>query len=154
MSTEAENPFQTPAAELLAPTATSEHLRLYSIPGVGLATFFGTPLAGAYVTAANLKAMGRGGETGKLWAIAVGFFVAIMVAGALLPENVPAVVFGVVQVIGMNAYARQLFGPQVDQHKLANGAFFSLWRSVGIGLLFMLGFIVALVPILLLFGLV
>lgn len=154
MSTEAENPFQTPTAELLAPTTGSEHLRLYSIPGVGLATFFGTPLAGAYVTAANLKAMGRGGETGKLWAVSIGFFIAIIVAGALLPENVPAIVFGVVQVMAMNAYARQLFGTQLDRHKAASGAFFSLWRSVGIGLLFMLAFIVALVPILLLFGLV
>lgn len=54
----------------------------------------------------------------------------------------------------MNAYARQLFGTQLDRHKAASGAFFSLWRSVGIGLLFMLAFIVALVPILLLFGLV
>ncbi|MBB4816924.1 hypothetical protein HNP29_000281 [Pseudomonas alcaligenes] len=154
MSTEAENPFQTPTAELLAPTTGTEHLCLYSIPGIGIATFFGTPLAGAYVIAANLKAMGRGGETGKLWAVSIGFFIAIIVAGALLPENVPAIVFGVVQVIAMNAYARQLFGTQVNQHKIANGAFFSLWRSVGIGLLFMLGFIVAMVPVLLLFGLV
>ena len=47
-------------------------------------------------------------------------------------------VFILPQIYGMNAYARQLFGPQVVDHKANGGHFVSLWPVAGISLLFAL----------------
>ncbi|WP_443692302.1 hypothetical protein ACRZ5O_29415 [Pseudomonas protegens] len=52
----------------------------------------------------------------------------------------------------MNAYARQLFGPQVIEHKAGNGRFFSLWRVAGISLLFSLALAAVLFALVLLSG--
>ncbi|OLF52135.1 hypothetical protein [Pseudomonas chlororaphis] len=145
------NPFQTPAAELQTPAAASASLHLYSINAVGLATFLGTSLAGSYMIASNLKALGRESEVKKAWYIGVGVFVLMMVLGAVLPESVPTVVFVLPPIFAMNTYARQLFGSVVIEHKLSKGPFFSLWRVAGISLLFMLAIVVALVPLVMVF---
>ncbi|WP_097305204.1 hypothetical protein [Pseudomonas chlororaphis] len=144
------NPFQTPAAELQTPAAATAPLRLYSINAVGLATFLGTSLAGSYMIASNLKAMGRESEVKKAWYIGIGLFILMMVLGMVLPESVPTVVFVLPPIFAMNAYARQLFGSAVLEHKLSKGPFFSLWRVAGISLLFMLAVFVALIPLVML----
>ncbi|MGY4819525.1 hypothetical protein ACVNP3_26745 [Pseudomonas chlororaphis subsp. piscium] len=144
------NPFQTPAAELQTPAASTAPLRLYSINAVGLATFLGTSLAGSYMIASNLKAMGRESEVKKAWYIGIGLFILMMVLGMVLPESVPTVVFVLPPIFAMNAYARQLFGSAVLEHKLSKGPFFSLWRVAGISLLFMLAVFVALIPLVML----
>ena len=133
-----ENPFQAPGAELRIAQAADQNLHLYSIAAIGLSTFIGTSVAGAYFISKNLKALGREAEVKKVWAMGIGLFIAMTLAGLLLPESVPAVVFIIPPIYGMNAYARQLFGPQVIEHKACNGRFVSLWRVAGISLLFSL----------------
>lgn len=148
---ENQNPFQAPAAELLSATPAA-NLRLYSVPAVGLGTFFGTSVAGAYFIVQNLKALGREREVKTVWAVGIGLFIAMTLAGIFLPDNIPAVVFVLPPLFAMNAYARQLFGPQVLEHKANNGRFYSLWRAVGIGLLFSLVVVGAMVALLMLSG--
>jgi len=138
MNTDSNNPFTPPATELLTPAAANSNLRLYSIAAVGLATFSGTSIAGAYIMAATLKALGREREAKSVWYIGIGIFVAMTLAGFFLPDSVPAMVFTLPPIFAMNAYARQLFGPQVTRHKTQGGAFHSLWQAFGIGLLFSL----------------
>lgn len=148
------NPFQPPAAELLTPAAApAPSQRLCSIAAVGLATFLGTSLAGAYFMTNNLKALGREAEVKKVWITGIAIFVIMTLAGMLLPESIPAAVFILPPLFAMNAYARQLFGPQVAEHKANNGAFVSLWRVAGISLLFILAVFVALMPLAMLFSL-
>lgn len=69
-------------------------------------------MAGAYFISQNLKALGREAEVKKVWGMGIGVFLAMTLAGFFLPENIPAVVFILPQIYGMNAYARQLFGPR------------------------------------------
>ncbi|WP_350403752.1 hypothetical protein ABCR88_28680 [Pseudomonas sp. W17] len=147
-----QNPFQAPAAELLASKPTDQSLSLYSVAAIGLSTFIGTSVAGAYFISQNLKAMGRESEVNKVWAMGIGLFIAMSVAGFFLPESIPAVVFILPPIYGMNAYARQLFGPQVIEHKAGNGRFFSLWRVAGISLLFSLALAAVLFALVLLSG--
>ncbi|WP_025129259.1 hypothetical protein [Pseudomonas sp. PH1b] len=149
---DSENPFQAPAAELLAEKPVARNLSLYSIPAIGLSTFIGSSVAGAYFISQNLKAMGRESEVNKAWAMGIGLLVAMSVAGFFLPESIPAVVFVLPPIYGMNAYARQLFGPQVEEHKASNGRFVSLWRVAGISLLFSLVMVAVLVAVVLLTG--
>lgn len=147
-----ENPFQAPAAELLADKPPAHNQRLYSVAAVGLGTFFGTSVAGAYFIVQNLKALGRESEANTVWAIGIGLFVAMTLAGFFLPDNIPAVVFVLPPLFAMNAYARQLFGPLLLGHKASNGPFYSLWRVAGIGLLFSAAVVGLMVAVLMLTG--
>lgn len=148
-----ENPFQPPAAELRTAPTADQNLRLYSVAAIGLSTFIGTSMAGAYFISQNLKALGREAEVKKVWGMGIGVFLAMTLAGFFLPENIPAVVFILPQIYGMNAYARQLFGPQVIEHKTNGGPFVSLWRVAGISLLFALALAAVFLIVALLFGL-
>lgn len=151
MEAPANNPFQTPEADLVnTPDATPP---LYSLPAVGLATFFGTSLAGAYVLAHNLRQYGLHKELRQTWWLAIGIFVAITALGFLLPENVPGIAFTVVQVIAMNQYAKSVLGSRLQQHAAAQGPLYSNWRAVGIGLLFILAILVVVVPLIMVFDL-
>ncbi|KAF0867000.1 hypothetical protein [Pseudomonas sp. LD120] len=146
------NPFQAPAAELLAHKSADQNLSLYSIAAIALSTFIGTSVAGAYFISQNLKALGRESEVNKAWAMGIGLFIAMNVLGFLLPDSIPAVIFVLPPIYGMNAYARQLFGPQVKEHKTGNGRFISLWQVAGVSLLFFLGMTIVVVSLVLMIG--
>ncbi|MCR7045129.1 hypothetical protein NS826_15675, partial [Pseudomonas aeruginosa] len=54
------------------------------------------------------------------------------------------------QIFGMVYYAKSAFGPALDSHKAAGGAFISNWRAAGIGLLFMLVVLSVAIPVVML----
>ncbi|MDD0844749.1 hypothetical protein [Pseudomonas sp. Gutcm_11s] len=138
-----DNPYRAPDAELLA----GENLvvgALYRMSAVGIATFFGTPLAGAFIIAHNLRAFGRGEQVRSAWGMGLGIFVAFMLVGYWLPEGAGGVGMTVAQVFTMHYYAKNLFGDAVAGH---GGPFLSNWRAFGISLLFLVAVIVVLIPI-------
>lgn len=144
---EAENPFKTPNAPLTNPLTQTTEVPLYKIGAVGLATFLGSPLAGAYLLGKNLQVLGRGGETGAVWGIAIAIFLVCMALAFILPESVPAIPFTIAQVAGMFFLAQQRIGPTVVLHTEQGGALYSNWRAAGIGLLFGLGVVAALLAV-------
>ena len=151
MEAPVNNPFQTPEADLVnTPAATPP---LYSLPAVGLATFFGTPLAGAYVLAHNLRHYGLRKELQQAWWLAIGIFVVVTALGFLLPESVPGIAFTVVQVIAMNQYAKSVLGSRMQEYAAEQGRLYSNWRAVGIGLLFILAILIVAVPLVIVFDL-
>ena len=143
---DAQNPFQPPSAELTQQTETTQ-APLYKVGAVALATFFGSPLAGAYLLGRNLQALGRGGETGGVWGIAIALFVVGMALAFILPESVPALPFTVAQVVGMFALTQQRIGPAMILHGEQGGLLYSNWRALGIGLLFGLAVVAALLAV-------
>lgn len=147
---DAENPYTVPAAELHDPALVRQPL--YSLMAVGLATFIGSPLAGAYVLAQNLKTLGRPAEVATVWAIAVAVLVLTMVCAMLLPDEVPALPFTIVQIAIMAWLANSRIGPDLLQYVEKGGVLYSNWRAAGIALLFTLALIVLLVPVMLLFA--
>lgn len=151
---DANNPFQTPAAELVGPGTLASGEKLYSLAAVGWATFFGTPLAGAYVLNHNLKALGLLDKLKTTWLAAIGLLLVVMALSFMLPDNAPGTGLTVVQVMVMYFYAKPLIASQVADHRAHQGALFSNWRAVGIGLLFLLAFLLVMVPVLMLSGLV
>lgn len=151
---DAHNPFQTPAAELLSPDTLAAGERLYSLAAVGWATFFGTPLAGAYVLNHNLKALGLLDKLKATWLLAIGLLLVVTALAFVLPDNAPGTAFTVAQMMAMYYYAKQLHAPALDAHRAQQGTFFSNWRAVGIGLLMLLAVLVVAIPLLLLTGLV
>lgn len=146
---EAENPFKTPAAELTNPLSQTTAAPLYKLGAVGVATFLGSPLAGAYLLGKNLQALGRGGETGAVWGIAIAIFVVCMALAFILPESVPAIPFTIAQVAGMFFLAQQRIGPVMVLHTEQGGPLYSNWRAAGIGLLFGLGMLAVVLVVML-----
>jgi hypothetical protein len=141
------NPYRAPDAELLA--AENRVIGpLYRMSAVGIATFFGTPLAGAYIIARNLRALGLHERVRNTWSIASGLLVLVMVIGYWLPEGA-GIGLTVAQVIGMHQHAKVLFGEAVAAH---GGTFLSNWRAFGIALLFLLGFMVVLFAVFMMIG--
>jgi len=146
-STPQDNPFQTPAATLqdAATTATGEPL--YRLAAVGIATFFGTPLAGAWVMVQNLKALGRRHESRNIWLMGIGLTLAIFVIGYFLPENTSGTPIAVGTVVGMYYFAKQTFGVAVERHHAAGGQWRSNWRAFGVSLLFLLAVIATILAV-------
>ena len=129
-----ENPYQAPQAELVASVAGARPL--YSIGAVGIATFIGSPLAGALLLTRNLAALGRSSESGGIWGLAVAVFVALTALALILPESVPALPFTIAQLMWMTWLTQQRVGEQIRVHREQAGIFHSNWKAAGIGLLF------------------
>lgn len=144
MSTTQDNPFQAPRAELRQTGEIDTTLLLYGPNAVGLATFFGTPLAGAYLLTHNLRRLGLGERVQQVWWTAVGIIAVIMLLAWLLPEHVPGTGLSVAQFLAMHHYAKKLTGEALQRHKDAGGPFLSNWRAFGISLLFLLALLAVL----------
>ena len=147
MDANPENPYRAPDAELL----TVENRvtgPLYRMSAVGIATFFGTPLAGAYIISRNLRALGLDEKVQGTWWMAIGLLVLVLVVGYWLPDSA-GMGLTVAQVIGMHQYAKSLFGVAVAGHV---GVFRSNWRAFGIALLFLLAFLVVVFAVVMVVG--
>lgn len=132
-----ENPFQTPAARLQETPAIAE-APLYRLAAVGIAAFFGTPLAGAWVMVQNLKRLGRYDQVRTAWFAGIGAFAAISLLAWFLPENVIFTPINLAAAAGMQQYAKQQIGTDMEQHRANGGAIASNWRAFGVSLLFLL----------------
>jgi hypothetical protein len=137
MDVHGNNPFQPPQAGLQL--VTTSPLPLYRLSAVGLATFLGTPLAGAWLLAHNLQLLGRADRVAMVWATSVALLLVTLVLAFVLPEEVPAMPFAIAQLAAMMVLAKNLMEADIKQHTEAGGAFLSNWRAAGVGLLFTIG---------------
>lgn len=149
MDVQQSNPFQTPQADLQQTSV--QHPPLYSVAGVGLATFIGTPLAGAWLLAHNLQLLGQAHRVAMVWGISVVLLLVTLVLAFVLPEEVPALPFAVAQLMAMIMLAKNLMEADLKQHVEAGGAFLSNWRAAGIGLLFTIGLAALMFAVLMIF---
>nr|WP_313405605.1 hypothetical protein [Pseudomonas sp.] len=149
MDVQPSNPFQTPQADLQQ--ATTNQQPLYSIAGIGVATFIGTPLAGAWLLAHNLQLLGQAHRVAMVWGISVALLLVTLVLAVVLPDEVPALPFAIAQLMAMIMLAKNLQEADLKQHADAGGAFLSNWRAAGIGLLFTIGMAVLMFAVLMIF---
>ncbi|MGC4008731.1 MAG: hypothetical protein QM805_06950 [Pseudomonas sp.] len=133
--TQQDNPFQTPTADLQDGPSVATGEPLYRLAAVGIATFFGTPIAGAWVMVQNLKALGRLEEVRKAWMMGLGFTIGIFVIGYFLPDNISGAPMSIATVVGMYHFAKQTFGATLEQHAAGGGQWRSNWRAFGVSLL-------------------
>lgn len=143
------NPFQPPTAPLQEPliAGAPSGEPLYKMSAVSLATFLGTPLAGAWIMVRNLRALGRVAEIRRVWGIGVVLVILVAVLGVVLPDGVPSSIFVVAQVVSMQAFARQTFEPAVRAHEAAGRPMHSNWRAAGVAALFLFGFVAVIVAV-------
>lgn len=146
-----EEPLQhvapTPCAdqdESVAPPA----YKLYNDGAVGLATFFGSPLAGSIVLAINYKRLGKSAAAWK--AVLLGTLGTALLVGIGIAIDNSAVGsgIGIGVLVGMMGLARSVQGPVVAEHVSRGGRLASGWGATGIGVLtVVLAFVLALAAI-------
>ena len=133
------NPYAPPRANVEGAGAIPSQLvpaeRLYSLGQITVATFLGSPLAGAWLMATNHKSLGQAEQAGKSMWLAVGGTLLLLVASTFLPERFPNSVLPVACALGFRAYAEATFGKDIKSHQAMGGPRFSWWRAVGIALL-------------------
>jgi hypothetical protein len=112
--------------------------KLYTRSAVGLATFLGSPMAGAALMAINYKRLKRKALAWRTLILGIVASAALIAVAFFIPDSVsrslqfaPAVV----GIAGMMAIARALQGPQLENHARNNGDNASMWKAAGVGLI-------------------
>ncbi len=145
-----ENLYQAPESNIENVVEEKSYdYKLFKTSAVGVATFFGTVLAGGYIIYRNYKALGKEAEGKKVLIWSAIATVLIFAVTFLIPDSVdiPNSVFTVAQVIAMVQLAKKWFELPLSDHEKYNGKFESNWLAFGISLLIMLVVLVCLIPV-------
>lgn len=109
---------------------------LFDSRAIGIATFFGTPIAGASLMFANDRHLGKAGRGVMLLAGAT--LVTLLVI--FISWNIPpggSSIFGLAMLLGMTMLAKKVQGPAVDAHVERGGHLASRWIAFGVALVFL-----------------
>jgi hypothetical protein len=105
---------------------------LFDANAVGLATIFGTPVAGSALMALNYRRMGQARKA----AIALILGIAVTGVAILVGWNLPHTVsspIGLILLLATARMARSLQGPAVMDHVQRGGRLGSKWVAFGLG---------------------
>ena len=132
------NPYAPPKANVADAAADAAVApvsgELYTPGQHFVAAFIGSPIAAAWLAAANYRALGRGQDARRiiLWGM---FATAVVFALAMvLPDGFPNMALPLAYCLGVRSLAQTRFGALVDAHRAAGGKIESWWRAVGVGL--------------------
>lgn len=146
--TENTDPYQTPGADIDAlQQENPSTARLYKIGHVGIATFFGSAVAGFLLMALNYDAFGRPDESRNAILFGIAATVLLLVGAYFTPDYIPATPINIAIVFGVMKYAEHKQGTLLAEY-LANGAtLHSGWRAFGISLLCLLGVVAVIAAV-------
>ena len=119
-----------------------ESKELYTQRAIGIATFFGGPLAAGILVRRNFINLGNE-QYGK-HALSIGIISTILLFGGLfsIPEQVldkiPSSILPAIYTIVIYLVVDKFQGKQLKEHKNINGAFYSAWKATGVGFVCML----------------
>jgi hypothetical protein len=118
--------------ELTAPAR-----KIYSINAIWIGTFLGGPLSAGYLIAENFKALGQMNKVGPTWMIAIAFTAIIFGTIFWIPaiEEIPQQIIPLTYTAIAYALAARFQGERIKRFTLESGKVFSMWRAVGISLL-------------------
>lgn len=134
-----EDAYKTPNASLLSHIAgETPHYKLYKISGIGLATFFGTPLAGGILLAQNFKSLGNAKQAKLSIAYSLLAAAASIAIAFVLPEGASGTGVSVGTLVAMIYISKHLQEETIKHHIEQGGALFSNWQAFGISLLVLL----------------
>ncbi len=114
-------------------------LILHSQKSIGIASFFGGPLAAGYLIRENYLALNKPDEGKKSLLIGIISTLIIFSVLFMIPEpiidKIPSQLFPLIYTIIILYIVAKIQGTILSQHKAHNNEFFSGWRATGIGLI-------------------
>ena len=116
---------------------TAPARKIYSINAIWVGTFLGGPLSAGYLIAENFKAFGQRNKVGPTWIIAIIVTGVIFGGVFLIPEieAIPQQIIPLTYSVIAYAVATHFQGERIKQFTLESEKAFSMWRAVGISLL-------------------
>lgn len=138
----------TPPQADLSPQATQPY-QLYSIGGVGVATFFGSILAGGIIMWINFRRLGKFEAAQKTLIYTCFATIALFGVLMMLPDdlNIPDISFTIPQIIMMVSIAKAQQKADIDAHIRKGGKMASKWKAFGIGLLAIIPILAAIIGV-------
>lgn len=142
-ATGSEKPVPAPNPQLFGTAQPSESpayrpVTLFAPRAVWLATFFGTPVAGASLMAINYKRLGRTGAAWKAFLIGLGVTMIVLIAAGVAPDTeVWKSLFMGVSIglsFAMSGTAKHLQGKVIEENHARGGSSGSYWAAFGVGL--------------------
>ncbi|MGE0551032.1 MAG: hypothetical protein AB7R00_28485 [Kofleriaceae bacterium] len=124
-------PQASASGELPSDVVVVPTYKLHSPGQVGLATFFGGPLGGAWLIARNAKRLGQAGRT---WQLVVGALVATAALAGLSVVGVPGILLAISGVFAAKQVARVIHGEAFEDHLRRGGRQSSSWVAFGLGI--------------------
>jgi len=109
---------------------------LFDANAVSLATFFGTPVAGASLMALNDRRLGRGGRAVTTLVLAVAATALVVLLGWNMPQGLSAPI-AIALVVAMRYFALYQQGAAVKDHLQQGGRLGSRWVAFWVGLAFL-----------------
>lgn len=114
-----------------------ENKKLYSQKAIGIATFFGGPMAAGYLVKKNYQSLGQ--ESNGKKALLIGIVSTLLLFAGIfsIPESIidkipnaiiPAIYTGIIYLI-----VEKLQGQNFKEHLQDGREFYSVWRAAGIG---------------------
>jgi hypothetical protein len=125
----------TVPAPALAPAYT-----LFDANAVALATFLGTPVAGATLMLVNDKRLGRAGRGILTLILTVAVTALVVFLGWNIPRGGSSI-FAVLMIVGMRLLSGKLQGAAMAEHLQRGGRLGSQWAAAGVGLVFLAVFV-------------
>jgi hypothetical protein len=127
-----DNPFEAPERDE-PPPGSDDAVALHDAGSVMLGAFLGSVLGGAILLHKNAVAL-QEPQPGKYLAMGAGGAVAM----ALLPEQVPSIVYTLAAVYVCGAWARSAQGPRMEASLAAGVPRVSRWHAAGWALLMLI----------------
>jgi hypothetical protein len=125
-----------PVPQPLNSLSAAPSYTLFDSASVALATFFGTPVAGATLMAVNDKRTGRAGR-GVATVLVVLLVTALVIfLGWNIPQGFSSVI-AVVLIIAMQRIAARMQGASVSDHQQRGGRLASKWAAFGVGMAYL-----------------
>ena len=128
-----ENYYKAPKSDLIDQQIPDA--KYFKVSGIGLATFFGSALAGGILLSLNFKRAGDINTAKKALVLSIIGTIAIFASMFILPDSVPSLVFTAVQVGIMLSFAKQYMEDELTLHVANGGQLESNWKAFGISLL-------------------
>jgi hypothetical protein len=153
-STEREKITETSAETTVAELEnisdrTCPDFALYKVSAIGLATFFGSMVAGGFLLSQNFKKLGKKTEARNAIIYSVVATIVVIIIGMNIPEewNIPNMAFTIPQFLAMSHIAKQMQEKDINHHVKNGGVLASNWKAFGISLLVFTGIMIVLIPV-------
>lgn len=126
--------YATPLADI-SPGEPPPAYKLFNASAVTLATFLGSPLAGAFLIALNFHRLNRKRAANVAILLGVIGTASLFGIAFVLPEGIPPLLIGLPPLILMNSLAKFIQGKELQLHAVRHGQLGSRWVAAGIALI-------------------